>query len=141
MFDDQKNGFLSEGHQVGLWTSSGTLLASAWVTSADPLLGWFRYATISAVTLTAGNYVVASTTGDDNYTWDPLGFTTAPGITYVTDRTIYSETLAFPVRSDEVGYGYFGGNVRLASSVPDDTSSVMMLGCGLAIIAALRRRR
>jgi len=142
MYDDQKNGFVDEAHQVGLWTSSGTLLASAWVSSGNPLLGWFRYATISAVTLGSGNYIVASTTGNDNYTWDPVGFTTAPGITYVGDRFVSSGSLAFPTNSSGVT-GWFGGNVRLTdrNSVPDSSATLLMLAGGLGIVAALRRRR
>ncbi len=54
-FDDGSNG-LAESHQLGLWNSSGTLLATATVNAGvvDPLNGQFRYASIVPVTLLAG---------------------------------------------------------------------------------------
>jgi hypothetical protein len=52
---------LGEAHQVGLWTSTGTLLASGTVQVNSPVTGNWRYASITPVTLTAGQqYVVGS---------------------------------------------------------------------------------
>ena len=49
---------------VGLWTDSGTLLASTFVTSADPSQNSFFFHSITPVSLTAGqNYVVGAQVG------------------------------------------------------------------------------
>src|SRR5262245_49532966 len=45
---------LSNNHQVGLWTSGGSPLASTTVLGTDPVTGHFRYHTISDLTLGPG---------------------------------------------------------------------------------------
>lgn len=137
-FDSYKNG-LTESHDVGLWDSSGTLLASATVTNANALDGWFRYADIGTLTLGAGNYTIGAVTGTEDYAYNVEGFSTAPGITYVANRYISSTTLARPTETDS-NLGWFGGNVRLTNSVPDSGLTWLMMAGGLGLIAAVRRK-
>jgi hypothetical protein len=62
-WEDPGNGGtpLNSSHQVGLWNSGGTLLASGTVLFNSPLTGNWRYLAITPVTLTAGqSYVVGS---------------------------------------------------------------------------------
>lgn len=142
-FDDGKNG-LTQSHDVGLWTGTGTLLASATVTNANALDSWFRYATISTLTLAPGTYVVAATTGTENYAFEPTGFFTAPQITFVQDAFIFGPILAFPTQTDPgTAVGFFGGNVRLATvgaAVPESGLTAIILALGLGCLVALRRR-
>lgn len=49
-FDFGQDG-LAASYQVGLWDSSQNLLASAIVTPSSPLIGDFRYASISPITI------------------------------------------------------------------------------------------
>ncbi len=143
-FDDGKNG-LTQSHNVGLWTGTGTLLASAMVTNANALDSWFRYATISTLTLAPGTYVVAATSGSENYAYEPIGFFTAPQITFVRDSFVFGPTLAFPTQTDvNATIGFFGGNVRLANVgamvVPEAGSAAWLLLVGLGGLALARRR-
>ena len=70
------------------------------MTNANALDSWFRYATISTLTLAPGTYVVATTTGTENYAYEPVGFFTAPQIAFVQDSFIFGPTLAFPTQTD-----------------------------------------
>ncbi len=100
-FDWDQDG-LAQTHDIGIWTTTGTLLTSAAVSGADPLDGAFRYSGISDLDLVAGNnYVI----GGYNYTVDDavrsdvggMNITTSPDISIVDGRWIGG--LAFPVNS------------------------------------------
>jgi len=149
---DQDGDGLLNSHEVGLWASDGTLLASTVVSagSAGILDSGFRFTDISPVPLTAGQtYYVAAlfTCGnlcpDDFAVFDPTSFLLAPQITYGSRRFLPTTTLAFPALVGSLGTtGYWGGNVRLDASaqpVPEPTT-MLLLGSGLAA-AFLRRRR
>jgi hypothetical protein len=145
---DEDNDGLKNRHEVGLWASDATLLASAFVGAgtAGILDSGFRFTDISPVLLTAGRtYYVAALfngPGDDMWVADPTSVLTAPQITYDSRRFVPDTALAFPafVGSSTFTTGYWGGNVRLdAQPVPEPTTMVL-LGSGLAA-AFLRRRR
>ena len=55
VFDSAQDG-LAEGHFVGLWDAGGTMLADVIVSSGTvaPLIGLYRYASITPVMLSAG---------------------------------------------------------------------------------------
>jgi hypothetical protein len=147
---DQDSDGLLNSHEVGLWASDRTLLASTVVSAGNAgiLDSGFRFTDISPVPLTAGQtYYVAALfngPGDDNAVDDPTSVLTAPQITYDSRRfgCCSGPGLTFP---DLVGFGttgYWGGNVRLDASaqpVPEPTT-MLLLGSGLAA-AFLRRRR
>ncbi len=144
-FDDSLNG-LADSHEVGLWNSSGTLLASATVAAGtvDPLTAQFRYVNIAPVTLAAGQtYYIGALflDGNDNVVFPGTGGTVTTNPLIVYGQSTYadsSSTLTDP--TIEFGQnGFFGPNFLL-SAVPEPASwALMILGFGM-IGAAVRRR-
>ena len=149
---DQDSDGLLNSHDVGLWASDGTLLASTVVgaSTAGILDSGFRFTDISPVPLMAGHtYYVAAlfTCGnlcpDDLAVFDPTSVLTAPQITYDSRRFVPAATLVFPALVGFGTTGYWGGNVRLDASaqpVPEPTT-MLLLGSGLAATFLRRRRR
>jgi len=137
------NNGLTEVHQVGLYNSSGTLLATATVSGSGTQVGFFNYTPISDVDLIAGqSYQVVGTSGViDPYAFDPVGFTTASNVTF--DNSVYTpgDTLAFGTSTDS-NIGYFGPNFEevSASTVPEP-STLALFGTGLLSACGLVRRR
>ena len=144
---DQGSDGLSDDHEVGLWASDATLLASTVVGAgtAGILDSGFRFTDISPVLLTTGQtyYVGAKFNGpgdQDLFVDDPTSFLTASQITYDSRRFSFGPFPTFPALVGFGTTGYWGGNVRLdAQPVPEPTTMVL-LGSGLAA-AFLRRRR
>ena len=140
IYDDRKDG-LATTHDAGLWTSGGTLLASTVIPAgtAAPLVGWFRVQSISAVTLGVGDYVVGARTEFENYTWNPIGFSTIPQVTFLVDKFSIGGGLNFPTSSSGL-VGFFGGNASTGVTVPDNGNTVALLGASVLGLAALRRK-
>jgi hypothetical protein len=130
----------TQAHAVGLFNSNGDLITSTSVTSADPLIGFFRWHPLdSAVTLSAGSsYYIAAAMGADQYTWDPTGFTVNSNITFGQNYYVVSDTLVLPTGTDGSStIGYFGPNMNVVP-IP---GAVWLLGSVLAGTAVLRRKR
>jgi hypothetical protein len=146
VYDYQADG-LSGSHDVGLWTSSGALLASTTVPAGTGAIldSSFRFTSITAVPLTAGEtyYVGATKTYADGDIWlpDPLSLVAAPEITYVGRQyEFYSGTLVFPGLSGSSATGYFGGNFQF-SSVPEPSTIVLAaLGVVSLGLVAVRKK-
>jgi Domain of unknown function (DUF4082) len=129
-FDDSQDG-LAESHDIGLWDSSGSLLASTTVTTTDQLTNQWRYSAVSTVTLTAGNtYYVGALYLDGNdpnvFAGDSGVVTTTANITYLESTYEAGNTLSFSTSSVSGGPGYFGPNFS-ASAVPEPPIWAMML--------------
>ena len=105
-FEDQLLNGLASPHQVGLWNSSGTLLASVTVQSGtgSELIGNWRYETLpTPVTLTAGStYIIGAqvTSGGDKWTDNgnsPIEFAINPAYSIGSPPNVFSNgSFAFP---------------------------------------------
>jgi hypothetical protein len=132
---------------VGIFNSTGNLLASAQVTSSDPVIGFFNYQAITPVDLAAGQtYYILAETGSSDYTWGVNGLTVIPNITFDSDAYISSPTLAFGTTSQGIGVaqggGYFGPNFQASTTSAPEPSSLLLFGTvSVATFGALRLRR
>lgn len=152
VFDYGHDGF-SAPEQVGLWTSGGTLLASAFVSSSDPLVGDFRYHSIKPVWLAPRADYVIGAQGPEPYTFMTFGSSTATDIYFRQDRYNYNgnsllSSLVFPGDTEglrlSIDGSYFGANaeftsnsVMMLSAVPEPSSILLAITmlAGLGLIA------
>lgn len=152
VWDAGGNG-LVESHQVGLWNSTGTLLASATVGSGTSaaLIDGFRYVDIVDVPLAAGSYTVGAfffNGSQDLQALDLTGLATAPGITYDDLRFINGvSSLTMPTNPLNGRTGLIGGTLMVdsitapTSDVPEPESALLaLMGVGLLSLARARRR-
>jgi hypothetical protein len=144
-FDAGGDGFVSTGGiPVGIFRESdGALLVSTNVTSGDSLSAFYRYASISPLTLLSGiSYRVVAVSESDLYNVD-LGFTVDPAITrsgygYCSTTTL---TKCDANTGDErVWMANFQFDNGGGSQVPEPFSLVLS-GAGLVALAIVRKRR
>jgi len=146
-------GVSAAEHDVGLWTGTGTLLASTTVNDlATPVpSAFFRgfqwyFEPITPLTLTPGDYVVGATfvSGDLDFPRDMVSVTTIPGVTFDSNRFVFNNgaTLNFPTGSEPSNFnaGFFGPNLEVDVSTPEP-SSLALLALGASALALLRHRR
>jgi hypothetical protein len=135
-------GFVAP-ESVGLWNSSGTLLASSAVSGSDAI-GQFVFEPITPVTLDAGqDYTIGQlllVAGSDfqHVLIFPTGFTTAPEITYVAGASISSGSLVKP--GSGVITPFVGPNFQFttATGVPEP-ASFLLFGVGIVAVRLARR--
>ncbi len=148
LWDETPADPLAQTHQVGLWSSTGTLLGSATIQTNSPLTGSFRYAAIAPVALTSGlTYFLGSEISDpfsDLYTNSASSIVTAPEITFLgTARNDSAGGFSFPsiTGSDN---GRFGPNFQfqvVSASVPEPTSTLGLLALGTLGAASTLKRK
>jgi hypothetical protein len=148
VFQDATEIGLADSYAVGLWSSSGTLLADATVASgtAAPLVDQFRYATVTPVTLAAGQYYYVGALYPDGN--DPLVFpddatdlTNGPGITF--DGATYAAGASLTAPTSHIGtYGYFGPNIEELVPTPlPSTRTMTVIAFAVAFVACRWRKR
>jgi hypothetical protein len=143
-YDDGENG-LVDSHQLGLWNSTGTLLASGTVLAgtASPLVNQWREVAVSPVQLGPGNYFVGGLFLDGNDpVWFPglsnlTGFASGPGITYDQATFAFGSTLSNPTIPDG-SPGFFGANF-VFSPTPEPGSVLLLLTVVAGVLIAFRR--
>jgi hypothetical protein len=144
VFDSDLNG-LATSHNVGIWNSSGILLASGTVASgtAGTLVNQFRYVSISPLLLGAGTYTIGATwfpgAGTDTYIAGSslTSFQTAPGITFLGGEFIQAATLTLPTSSSSfIDPSMFGPNVTIP-----EPGTLILLGSGLLGLALAGSRK
>jgi hypothetical protein len=136
--------------KVGLWTDTGTLLASVSVGAgtAGELIGSYRYASIAPVALAAGSSYVVGSYMNSTIVGTASSFGTGQGgsgsfnplITFAQDRySNFDFTFGFPTLSDgNIGGLWAGGNVVFG--VPEPANWAMLI-TGFGLIGAIQRRR
>ncbi len=122
-------------HEVGLYSTSGILLASATVNPSDPLINGFRYTAIPQLALSANtHYIIAglNLVDTDGYI-AASSFSTPSEITFLEGRLIQSTSLAFPSFTANVGgASIFGPNFRY--SIPEPSIFILLGGALLGWI-------
>jgi len=135
-YDDGADGNV-DAHAVGIWTSAGALLAQATVSAgtASTLVGSYRYAAVTPVTLLAGQtYVIGTYFGpvvdlcSGSACGDVLLYsgseTYNPRISFAQSRQTIAVagagSLAFPNVDAGVAQGFFGPNFLLAADTTPD---------------------
>jgi PEP-CTERM putative exosortase interaction domain len=128
---------------VGLWTASGTLLASTAVTSTDPSQDSFYFHPITPISLSAGqDYVVGAQMGGGVQTYFGGAYTMADGLQYIGSRWVSSASLVMPTDYDGSASdpGYLGGNLLIGSATPEPSSTGLMVLGLFAILAGIAGR-
>ena len=146
VYDDGGNG-LAEAHPVGLWNTSGVLLASATVPSGTtaPLdaSGKFRAVDIPDVLLPQGsNYAVGAlflADSGDKQAFNWTSSATAPGISFVEGRfdSQGGAVLTFPI--EPIAVGLPGGSFDVVPVPEPSLPLLAVAACGVAGVRWLRR--
>lgn len=119
--------------------TTGSLLAQVVVDNTFAQQGNFRFVTIANLLLEPGDYLIGGISDSNNYTWNNVGFSVNPNLTYNDNRWFATTSGAAPtfnttVRND-VTDGYWGPNLFLGSAtfagVPEPSIwAMMILGFG-----------
>lgn len=128
---------------VGIWDAGGNLLASTTVSTSDPVVGHFAWASIPNLALAAGTYVIGGTYNGGPFPSGAAGVTSAPGYSWITDLQAFGSGLNFPTVSTGGGYGQNGipqVNFSLAGAVPEPAGWALMIG-GFGLMGGALRLR
>jgi len=149
-FYDQAN--LTGSETVGLYNSSGDLLASATVLLSDPEVSGYLFQSITPVALTAGDtYTVDAFVGDNDWSYGSTAPNQAADVTYDYHDYLYTSSLEFPTETSGAAGGpggtYYGPNFEIGtgttSPIPEPSSVIPMSAIllGAAFVARKRTAR
>jgi len=122
-------------HDVGLYTSAGSLLASGTgIDSAALSANGFSYQSLTApVTLAAGNYIIGGTTTATGLYARAASISTASQISYTGGLYAVGSTLSCPTLGSDRGLSYFGPSFQIYNAAPQISLS---LGANIASVGA-----
>lgn len=139
---------LDQTDEVGLWLNGTTTpLATVWIQAGAPVtMGGFAVGAITPILLLPGVYDVAST-GSYAFGYNkPVQISTVPSITYIEDIYTYTEggPLTYPSTTEfgpgNDSWGFPGGDIVIAGSVPDACSTWLLAAGALGALAFASRR-
>jgi hypothetical protein len=140
---------ISANHEVGIWTTSGTLLASATVTPSTPdgadSFAWVGLG--SPVNLSDGQtYLIGAdypAPVTDTFVYQASSDSTASGITYITSANSLDVGFGAPSPVGAYNDAYFGPNFQFTevASVPEPSTLALFVMGGLGGLRMLRRRK
>jgi hypothetical protein len=150
LFDVGSDGLI-DSHQIGLWTSGGTLLASATLDNSSSVvpstssLGDWRETGINSLTLDPGSYVIGASFLDvaqnteDAAVFSAAGTPSLPGINYGTTIIGFSD-FTFPDLSETgVDAGAFGPMAFTDVQRAPEPGSLGLSLCGLTLFGLALR--
>jgi hypothetical protein len=142
-FDAGQDGLLI-GHQAGIWTLGGSLLASTTVTTANSTLdgpvingGQFRFAPVTELPLQAGNTYVfgANSPGADVWYFGGTNISNVPSSVAVSSGGFVKLTAGFGVPNSSLSEKYHLGSFTIT---PEPAA---LSPLALSLLALQRRNR
>ena len=152
IYDEGLDGF-GVAHEVGIWDSLGSLLASVTVPSGigSTLIANFRYVAIAPILLAAGQtFTVGATFGafnPDVYNFSANNVVYNPAITFGQTVVTLASPLTQPTTTVPLGDGIFGPNLDITLITPGApeltaaSAGLPLTICLLAFCLLSRRRR
>jgi hypothetical protein len=146
-FDNGSLTTLPSLQQVGLWDSSGNLLASAFTGGNSTQIGLWAFSSITPITLIAGNDYVVGSQGDAIYGVVGTPVTVNPNITFLSSAFYFQGQIGnTPLHEPVPDYslttafsaGDFGGNIQI-TGVPEP-ASLLLVSSSLVCLIGLRRK-
>jgi len=127
VWNGDNTGGVDSPHEVGIWDSTQTLLASVTVNPGGMVVGAWMYATISPIVLSPGEtYTIGALytpTDNDNYISSATSMTTDPDVTWTNSAYPTEAELGFVYPAlDSSSFGRFGPNF-LFTVVPVELQS------------------
>ena len=147
-YDSFGDGF-NASHEVGIYSTGGTLLASVTLASGSvhSLIGDFRYGSLgSSLSLLAGlDYYIVGTTLNDDWVFQASNIVTVPEVSYVASyftspSGVAGGTIHFPnALASDREYMTVNFLIEQGAAIPEP-GTLVLLGAGLLALAARRRR-